>query len=77
MIFLLCTQNTLYSVFFSSSRLNDCGLTDESCLNLAKALGSDNNLIELNMSNNNLRDSGGKQLCIGLENIMCKIEILR
>uniref|UniRef100_A0A8C2EGB8 NACHT domain-containing protein n=1 Tax=Cyprinus carpio TaxID=7962 RepID=A0A8C2EGB8_CYPCA len=56
--------------------LNDCDLTDESCSNLAKALGSDNNLIELNMSNNNLQDSGVKQLCIGLENITCKLEIL-
>ncbi|XP_026118053.1 NACHT, LRR and PYD domains-containing protein 3-like [Carassius auratus] len=56
--------------------LNDCNLTDESCSNLAKALGSDNNLIELNMSNNNLLDSGVKQLCIGLENITCKLETL-
>ncbi|XP_016414052.1 uncharacterized protein LOC107744761 [Sinocyclocheilus rhinocerous] len=55
--------------------LNDCDLTDESCSNLAKALGSDNNLIELNMSNNNLLDSGVKQLCIGLET--CKLEILK
>ncbi|KTF72718.1 hypothetical protein cypCar_00049925 [Cyprinus carpio] len=57
--------------------LNDCNLTDESCSNLAKALTSDNNLVELNMSNNNLKDSGVKQLCIGLENIMCKLEILK
>uniref|UniRef100_A0A8C1Y266 NACHT domain-containing protein n=1 Tax=Cyprinus carpio TaxID=7962 RepID=A0A8C1Y266_CYPCA len=56
--------------------LNDCDLTDESCSNLAKALTSDNNLIELNMSNNNLQDSGVKQLCTGLENITCKLEIL-
>ncbi|XP_026054693.1 NACHT, LRR and PYD domains-containing protein 3-like [Carassius auratus] len=57
--------------------LNDCNLTDESCSNLEKALKSDNNLIELNMSNNNLQDSGVKQLCIGLENITCKLEILK
>ncbi|XP_016335318.1 uncharacterized protein LOC107683790 [Sinocyclocheilus anshuiensis] len=57
------------------AQLNDCDLTDESCSNLAKALGSDNNLIELNMSNNNLLDSGVKQLCIGLET--CKLEILK
>ncbi|XP_016104425.1 uncharacterized protein [Sinocyclocheilus grahami] len=55
--------------------LNDCDLTDESCSNVAKALGSDNNLIELNMSNNNLLDSGVTQLCIGLET--CKLEILK
>ncbi|XP_059425083.1 NACHT, LRR and PYD domains-containing protein 3-like [Carassius carassius] len=57
--------------------LNDCNLTDESCSNLAKAFGSDNNLIELNLSNNNLQDSGVKQLCTGLENITCKLEILK
>uniref|UniRef100_A0A8C2CJP1 NACHT domain-containing protein n=1 Tax=Cyprinus carpio TaxID=7962 RepID=A0A8C2CJP1_CYPCA len=57
--------------------LNDCDLTDESCSNLTKALTSDNNLIELNMSNNNLQDSGVKQLCTGLENITCKLEILK
>uniref|UniRef100_A0A8C1QSD1 NACHT domain-containing protein n=1 Tax=Cyprinus carpio TaxID=7962 RepID=A0A8C1QSD1_CYPCA len=57
--------------------LNDCDLTDESCSNLVKALRSDNNLIELNMSNNNLLDSGVKQFCIGLENITCKLEILK
>ncbi|KAI2650622.1 NLR family CARD domain-containing protein 3 [Labeo rohita] len=57
--------------------LNDCGLTNESCLNLAKALGSDNNLTELNMSNNKLQDSGVSQLCTGLENVTCKLEILK
>ncbi|XP_026108292.1 NACHT, LRR and PYD domains-containing protein 12-like [Carassius auratus] len=55
--------------------LNDCNLTYQSCSNLAKALRSDNNLIELNMSNNNLQDSGVKQLCIGLET--CELEILK
>uniref|UniRef100_A0A8C1MLG4 NACHT domain-containing protein n=1 Tax=Cyprinus carpio TaxID=7962 RepID=A0A8C1MLG4_CYPCA len=57
--------------------LNDCDLTDESCSNLATALTSDHNLIELNMSNNNLQESGVKQLCTGLENITCKLEILK
>ncbi|XP_042612075.1 ribonuclease inhibitor-like [Cyprinus carpio] len=55
--------------------LNDCNLTDESCTNLSKALGSDNNLIELNMSKNNLLDSGVIQLCTGLKT--CKLEILK
>ncbi|XP_058616567.1 protein NLRC5 isoform X2 [Onychostoma macrolepis] len=57
--------------------LNDCDLTDESCSNLAKALGSENNLIELNMSKNTLQDSGVEQLYTGLENITCKLEILK
>ncbi|KAG1926230.1 NACHT, LRR and PYD domains-containing protein [Pimephales promelas] len=40
-------------------------------------LGSDTNLKELNMNNNNLQDSGVKLLCTGLKNIKCKLEILR
>ncbi|KAG1925017.1 NACHT, LRR and PYD domains-containing protein [Pimephales promelas] len=57
--------------------LNDCNLTDKSCSALAAVLGSDTNLKELNMNNNNLRDSGVKLLCTGLKNIKCKLEILR
>ncbi|XP_058624134.1 NACHT, LRR and PYD domains-containing protein 3-like isoform X2 [Onychostoma macrolepis] len=57
--------------------LNDCNLTDKSCSILAKALESDNSLQELNMNNNNLQDSGMKQLSTGLKNIKCKLEILR
>ncbi|XP_073699580.1 NLR family CARD domain-containing protein 3-like [Garra rufa] len=57
--------------------LNDCGLTDKSCSALATVLGSDNSLKELNMSNNNLQDSGVKLLCTGLENMKCHLEILR
>ncbi|KAL1251877.1 hypothetical protein QQF64_019673, partial [Cirrhinus molitorella] len=57
--------------------LNDCGLTDKSCSALAPVLGSDASLKELNMSNNNLQDSGVKLLCTGLENMKCHLEILR
>ncbi|XP_073699586.1 uncharacterized protein [Garra rufa] len=64
-----CQLNTLM--------LNDCGLTDKSCSALATVLGSDTNLKELNMSNNNLQDSGVKLLCTGLENMKCHLEILR
>ncbi|ROK48741.1 NACHT, LRR and PYD domains-containing protein 1b allele 2, partial [Anabarilius grahami] len=57
--------------------LDDCNLTDKSCSALAAVLGSDTNLKELNMNNNNLQDSGVKLLCGGLKNIKCKLEILR
>ncbi|XP_048018286.1 LOW QUALITY PROTEIN: NACHT, LRR and PYD domains-containing protein 3-like [Megalobrama amblycephala] len=57
--------------------LNDCNLTYKSCPALAAVLGSDTNLKELNMNNNNLQDSGVKLLCTGLKNIKCKLEILR
>ncbi|KAG1953651.1 NACHT, LRR and PYD domains-containing protein [Pimephales promelas] len=57
--------------------LNDCNLTDKSCSALAAVLGSETNLKELNMNDNDLQDSGVKLLCTGLKNIKCKLEILR
>uniref|UniRef100_A0A8C1Y275 NACHT domain-containing protein n=1 Tax=Cyprinus carpio TaxID=7962 RepID=A0A8C1Y275_CYPCA len=57
--------------------LNDCDLTDRSCSALATVLGSDTNLKELNMNNNNLQDPGVKLLCTGLEDLKCELEILR
>ncbi|KAK7158458.1 hypothetical protein R3I94_004928 [Phoxinus phoxinus] len=57
--------------------LNYCNLTDKSCSALAAVLGSDTNLKELTMNNNNLQDSGVKLICTGLKNIKCKLEILR
>ncbi|XP_051977209.1 protein NLRC5-like [Xyrauchen texanus] len=57
--------------------LNDCDLTDKSCSALSTVLGSDTNLKELNMNNNNLQDSGVKLLCAGLESKTCKLEKLR
>ncbi|XP_073699609.1 NACHT, LRR and PYD domains-containing protein 12-like [Garra rufa] len=59
------------------AQLNDCGLTNRSCSALATVLESDTSLKELNMSNNNLQDSGVKLLCTGLEHIKCHLEILR
>ncbi|XP_050960338.1 NACHT, LRR and PYD domains-containing protein 12-like isoform X4 [Labeo rohita] len=68
----------LLAVIKTSKRalLNDCTLTDKSCSSLAIVLGSDTSLKELNMNNNNLQDSGVKQLCTGLMNNKCKLEIL-
>uniref|UniRef100_A0A8C1MN19 NACHT domain-containing protein n=1 Tax=Cyprinus carpio TaxID=7962 RepID=A0A8C1MN19_CYPCA len=69
----------LSAVIKTSKRalLNDCNLTDKSCSALATVLGSDTNLKELNMNNNNLQDTGVKLLCSGLKNIQCKLEMLR
>ncbi|XP_073700721.1 protein NLRC3-like [Garra rufa] len=68
----------LSAVMKTSKRalLNDCGLTDKSCSALATVLGADTSLKELNMSNNNLQDSGLKLLCTGLGNMECHLEIL-
>ncbi|XP_016414800.1 protein NLRC5-like [Sinocyclocheilus rhinocerous] len=64
-----CKLNTLM--------LCDCGLTDESCSALATVLRSNSSLKELDLSNNNLLDSGVKKLQNGLENTNCTLENLR
>nr|XP_055072664.1 uncharacterized protein LOC129452683 isoform X2 [Misgurnus anguillicaudatus] len=57
--------------------LNDCNLTDKGCSAIAKVLGSDSHLTEVNMSDNKLKDSGVKLLCDGLKNTNCELKILR
>ncbi|XP_056118799.1 ribonuclease inhibitor-like [Rhinichthys klamathensis goyatoka] len=74
---LICTGLKNIKCKLEILRLNDCNLTDKSCSDLAAVLGSDTNLKELNMNNNNLQDSGVKLICTGLKNIKCKLEILR
>ncbi|KAJ8259473.1 hypothetical protein GJAV_G00169710 [Gymnothorax javanicus] len=57
--------------------LNSCGLTDESCEIVASALQSSNSpLRDLDLSYNNLRDSGVKQLCDGLMSPTCELQTL-
>uniref|UniRef100_A0A8C1TIF7 Uncharacterized protein n=1 Tax=Cyprinus carpio TaxID=7962 RepID=A0A8C1TIF7_CYPCA len=63
-----CKLNTL--------TLHKCGLTEESCSALATVLRSNSSLKELDMSNNNLQDSGIKKLQNGLENTNCTLEKL-
>ncbi|XP_076875345.1 NLR family CARD domain-containing protein 3-like isoform X2 [Brachyhypopomus gauderio] len=58
-------------------RLSGCGLTEESCKSLTSVLQTDNSLKELEINNNNLKDSGVEQLCAGLKSSNCKLEILR
>ncbi|XP_051717621.1 NACHT, LRR and PYD domains-containing protein 12-like isoform X11 [Ctenopharyngodon idella] len=58
--------------------LSDCGVTDEGCTALASALRSNpsSHLRELNLSENNLGDSGVKIVSAVLENPHCKLEKL-
>ncbi|CAM4705339.1 unnamed protein product [Leuciscus chuanchicus] len=57
--------------------LRYCGVTDESCAALASALRSNpSHLRELDLSGNDLGDSGVKLLSAGLENPHCKLEEL-
>ncbi|XP_048045722.1 protein NLRC5-like isoform X1 [Megalobrama amblycephala] len=58
-------------------RLRDCGLTEESCSALATVLRSNSRLEELDISNNNLQDSGVKKLQKALENTNCTLKKLR
>ncbi|XP_072552306.1 NACHT, LRR and PYD domains-containing protein 3-like [Salminus brasiliensis] len=53
-----------------------CNLTEKSCTAIASALIS-KSLKELDLSNNELQDSGVKKLCAGLESPDCKLETLR
>ncbi|XP_043080878.1 NACHT, LRR and PYD domains-containing protein 3-like [Puntigrus tetrazona] len=59
-------------------RLAICNLTDQSCKGLASALqSSDSSLRELDLSNNDLHNSGVNILCFGLQRPNCTLEILR
>ncbi|XP_076848260.1 NACHT, LRR and PYD domains-containing protein 3-like isoform X2 [Brachyhypopomus gauderio] len=58
-------------------RLSLCGLTEESCKSLTSVLQRENSLKELEINNNDLKDSGVEQLCAGLKSSNCKLEILR
>ncbi|XP_049322623.1 NACHT, LRR and PYD domains-containing protein 2-like [Astyanax mexicanus] len=56
-------------------QINNDDLTEKSCLALATVLPS-SSLRELNLSNNNLQNSGVKKLCEALKNPLCKLETL-
>ncbi|XP_076836825.1 uncharacterized protein LOC143482365 [Brachyhypopomus gauderio] len=59
-------------------RLLGCNLTEKSCENMATALlSASTTLKELDLSYNDLKDSGISLLSAGLRNSHCKLEILR
>uniref|UniRef100_A0A8C7P441 B30.2/SPRY domain-containing protein n=1 Tax=Oncorhynchus mykiss TaxID=8022 RepID=A0A8C7P441_ONCMY len=59
-------------------RLSGCLVAEEGCASLVSALRSNpSHLRELDLSNNDLKDSGVKLLSAGLGNRHCKLETLR
>ncbi|XP_036417906.1 NLR family CARD domain-containing protein 3-like [Colossoma macropomum] len=60
------------------AQLAGCNLTKDSCETLCTSLQLGNSLLkELDLSNNDLQDSGVELLSAGLKSLHCKLEILR
>uniref|UniRef100_A0A8C6SVK1 NACHT LRR and PYD domain-containing protein n=1 Tax=Neogobius melanostomus TaxID=47308 RepID=A0A8C6SVK1_9GOBI len=56
------------------SRLSSCNLSESSCEALSSVLSS-SSLTVLDLSNNDLKDSGVKMLSVGLKSPHCKLEL--
>uniref|UniRef100_A0A8C5GT97 B30.2/SPRY domain-containing protein n=1 Tax=Gouania willdenowi TaxID=441366 RepID=A0A8C5GT97_GOUWI len=75
---LLCEGLKSLQCKLDSLRLSSCGLSERSCAALSSVLSSQSFSVKhLDLSNNDLQDSGVKLLCEGLKSPHCKLDSLR
>ncbi|XP_036439149.1 LOW QUALITY PROTEIN: NACHT, LRR and PYD domains-containing protein 3-like [Colossoma macropomum] len=74
---LLCDGFKTSDCKLEKLRLGWCKLSADSCEMLTSVFSSSSPLTELDLSNNDLQDSGVKFLSAGLESPSCKLEVLR
>merc|ERR1712082_490856 len=67
----------LYICFHCFFRLSGCNLSQRCCQELSSAVSSSSSLREVDLSNNDLQDSGVNLLAEGLRSPHCMLETLK